>query len=77
MRYSDSQGRFLAFGNPEDGMLYKLGRFLQLVGLVVLPVGVAGNLAERLTLWESLTVSGIGVLCFYAGWQIQQWTAPK
>jgi hypothetical protein len=53
-------------------MAYKLGRFLQFVGLVVLPVAIAGNVAERLTLNESLVLSGIGVGVFAAGWLLQQ-----
>lgn len=51
-------------------MRYQLGRFLQLVGLVLLPVGIAGNLAqpERVTLWVSLTIAAVGIAVFYLGW---------
>lgn len=65
-------------GSAEDFfMLYKLARFLQGLGLLLLPVGIAGNLAEKLTLWQSLSVSGVGVLVFYIGWSLQQRTGPR
>jgi len=56
-------------------MLYKIGRFLQLVGLIVVPVAIAGNIATEpppLKLWTSLTLSGIGVLIFFLGYLLQQ-----
>ena len=39
-------------------MLYKVGRFLQLVGMILLPVAIAGNLVPNppLTLRDSLTI---------------------
>ena len=60
----------------ESAML-ALGRLLQLVGLIILPVAIAGNLAnERLTLMQSLTLSAIGVLVFSLGWLLQQRARP-
>jgi len=55
-------------------MLYKLGRFLQLVGMILLPVAIAGNLAREdlIDLKTSLTLSGIGVAIFGVGWLVQQ-----
>jgi len=55
-------------------MFYKLGRFLQLVGLILLPVAIAGNLAPDmpLSLQMSLMVSGIGVAVFTLGWWLQK-----
>jgi hypothetical protein len=55
-------------------MLYRLGRLLQLVGLILLPVAIAGNIApeQPLDLRRSLTLSGLGVLVFFVGWLIQQ-----
>jgi hypothetical protein len=55
-------------------MLYKLGRFLQLAGMLILPVAIAGNLApgEPLNLRDSLTLSGVGVAVFAVGWLLQQ-----
>jgi len=58
-------------------MRYKVGRFLQFIGLVVLPVAVAGNLADSLTLWQSLSLSVAGMLLFYFGWLLQQGAQPK
>jgi hypothetical protein len=55
-------------------MLYRLGRFLQLVGLFLLPLAIAGNLSpERpMDLRTSLTVSGVGVAVFTLGYLVQQ-----
>jgi hypothetical protein len=55
-------------------MLYKLGRFLQVVGMIVLPVAIAGNLApgEPLDLRASLLLSAVGVAVFTLGWLLQQ-----
>jgi hypothetical protein len=54
-------------------MRYKLGRFLQLVGLILLPVAMAGNLAPDtpLSLWRMLLLAGIGVALFALGRVIQ------
>ncbi len=54
-------------------MLYKLGRFLQLVGLFVSLLGVSGNLArpEEITLGKSLMIAGVGIGIFYLGRFIQ------
>ena len=63
-------------------MLYSLARVLQIIGLILVPLAIAGNLAElanahnRLTLWESLALSGVGVLLFTIGWLIQQRVKP-
>ncbi len=55
-------------------MLYKLGRFFQLLGMFLLPLAVAGNLADenRMNLRMSLTISGIGVAVFIVGYLLQQ-----
>lgn len=58
-------------------MLYKLGRAMQLVGLGVLPVAIAGEVAGQLALKPSLVLSAAGVLIFFIGWQIQQATRPR
>jgi hypothetical protein len=58
-------------------MLYKLGRFLQFLGLfVILPVAMAGNLAERLSLKDMLLLSAAGVGVFFLGWLLQQSGKP-
>lgn len=63
-------------------MLYTIARILQLAGLVLVPLAIAGNLAEaanaphRLTLMESLALSGVGILLFTVGWFLQQRVRP-
>jgi hypothetical protein len=52
-------------------MLYKLGRLLQFAGLVILPVAIAGEAAEKLSLKDSLSLSAVGVGIFILGWLIQ------
>jgi hypothetical protein len=55
-------------------MLYRLGRGLQLLGLLLLPVGIAGNVArpEVIDLKTSLLISAAGMLVFTVGWLIQR-----
>jgi hypothetical protein len=52
--------------------VYSIARFLQLLGLLILPVAIAGNVAERLTLGQSLGLSAAGILVFSVGWLLQQ-----
>jgi len=60
-------------------MLYKLSRFLQLLGLLICPVGIAGNVArpEDVTLKASLMIAAGGILVFVLGWLLQQTTKPR
>jgi hypothetical protein len=60
-------------------MLYRLGRVLQVVGMLILPVAIAGNIApgEPLNLKASLTLSAVGVLVFVLGYAIQQAGKPR
>jgi hypothetical protein len=58
-------------------MIYKLARLLQLAGMTILPVAIAGELAHSLDLRQSLTLSGIGVAVFALGWLLQQGTRPR
>lgn len=55
-------------------VLYRIGRVLQFLGLVILPIAIAGNVAdpERVDLRQSLTLSGVGVVVFSLGWLAQQ-----
>lgn len=52
--------------------LYKLGRLFQLLGMFLLPIGVAGNVMDRIDLKTSLTISGIGMGVFFLGYLIQE-----
>ncbi|MFO0880379.1 MAG: hypothetical protein U0840_23790 [Gemmataceae bacterium] len=58
---------------------YRLGRLLQLMGLLMLPLAIAGNLTpeDPLDLKTSLALSGVGVLTFGLGWWIQQAGKPQ
>jgi hypothetical protein len=64
------------FNNRLTLMLYRLGRLLQLAGLIILPVAIAGDLAEKLDLKQSLALSAIGIVMFFAGWLMQQGRKP-
>ena len=50
---------------------YRLGRTLQLVGLIVLPFGIASELMNEVGLGQSMLISASGALLFYAGYVIQ------
>lgn len=60
-------------------MLYKVGRFLQLVGLLVTPFGIAGNVADpvRIDVKTSLVIAGAGMALFILGWLMQQSAKPQ
>jgi hypothetical protein len=54
-------------------MQYKLGRLLQFLGLfVILPLAMAGNMMDRLSLKDMLLFSAAGVGVFYVGYLLQQ-----
>ena len=55
-------------------MLYKLGRLFQILGLILLPLAIAGNLSpERpMDLRSSLSLSAVGVIVFGLGYLLQQ-----
>lgn len=57
-------------------MLYRIARMLQLGGLLLLPIAIAGDVALRLTLRQSLSLSAIGVIAFILGWALQQFVKP-
>jgi uncharacterized membrane protein YGL010W len=58
-------------------MLYKVARSLQFLALIVLPVAIAGNVAEKLSLKESLIMSAVGAGLFVLGWLLQQGAKPS
>jgi hypothetical protein len=57
-------------------MRYRLGRLLQLVGMILLPIGISGEIAGKLTLKDELVLLLIGVAVFTAGWLVQQGARP-
>jgi hypothetical protein len=58
-------------------MLYKLGRLLQLIGLVLLPVAIAGNASEKMSLKDMLLLAMGGIIIFFFGWLLQQSARPR
>jgi len=59
--------------------MYRLGRFLQLLGLLIAPVGLAGNLArpDLVNEWGELSILGGGILVFGIGWLLQRGAKPQ
>jgi hypothetical protein len=59
-------------------MLYRIARGLQILGLLILPVGVSGNLArpDEITVKTSLLIALAGMAVFGLGWLLQQ-KAPR
>jgi hypothetical protein len=58
-------------------VLYRVARALQLIGLIVVPFAITGNLAEKLNVPQMLIVAGVGVAIFTSGWLLQQVVRPK
>ena len=52
-------------------MLYKLGRFLQLVGLIILPIAIAGEATDSMSLGRMLMWACIGIGVFLFGRMLQ------
>jgi len=50
---------------------YQLGRFLQLLGLLILPFGIASELMEKVGLGQSLLIAAGGAALFYVGYVLQ------
>ena len=55
------------------GPRYRLGRFLQLLGLCILPTGIAGNVLYPQLVTEGVmfVILGAGVAVFLLGWMAQ------
>jgi hypothetical protein len=54
-------------------MRYKLGRFLQFVGLfVILPLAIAGQVVNTLTLGQMFLCTAVGMIVFYVGRTLQE-----
>ena len=52
-------------------MRYRLGRLLQLAGLLLLPQGIVLELLDRVTLGQSLLIAVGGIALFMAGLAVQ------
>jgi len=57
-------------------MLYKIGRFLQLVGMIVLPSAMVGQALDRMTVRDFLLVAAAGLGIFAVGWLVQEMGRP-
>jgi hypothetical protein len=60
-------------------MIYRVSRTLQVVGMLITPVGLAGNILEpeKVTVQDSLMVAAVGVAVFVVGWLVQQASRPR
>ena len=54
-------------------MKYRIGRLLQVIGMLIVPIGMAGNLLDRETISEShiLLTACVGLLIFGIGRYMQ------
>jgi hypothetical protein len=50
---------------------YHVGRVLQLLGLLILPFGIASELVGKVGLGQSLLIAAGGALVFYVGYIVQ------
>lgn len=50
---------------------YRLGRFLQILGMIILPFGIASELVGEVGLGQSLLIAAAGTLIFYVGYVVQ------
>lgn len=53
-------------------MLYSVGRLLQIAGMIALPLGIAGNLAEKISVSAMYQFTIAGIALFLAGYLLQQ-----
>lgn len=53
-------------------MLYKIGRIMQVVGMLLLPLAIAGTETGHFGTKDELLLLGVGVVIFFVGWRIQQ-----
>ena len=52
-------------------MRYRVARFLQLFGLLILPFGIASELEGKVSLGQSLLIATGGGFLFYVGYVLQ------
>jgi len=50
---------------------YAFARSLQLLGLIVAPLGIAAELNDQVSLGESLLIAALGIGLFYIGKTMQ------
>jgi hypothetical protein len=52
-------------------MRHGLARILQMVGLLILPFGIASEVMGKVGLGQSLLIAAAGTLVFYIGYVLQ------
>lgn len=52
-------------------MRYRIGRSLQVLGMIILPFGIASELMGKVGLGQSLLIAAGGTLVYYTGYVIQ------
>jgi hypothetical protein len=52
-------------------MRHAFARFLQLLGLLILPFGIASELMGKVGLGQSLLIAAGGMFLFYVGYVLQ------
>lgn len=52
-------------------MSYAVGRSLQMLGMLILPLAIVSELQGAVSLGQSLLLAGGGALLFYVGYRIQ------
>jgi hypothetical protein len=50
---------------------YRIGRLLQVLGMIILPFGIASELVGKVGLGQSMLIAAGGTLLFYLGYVIQ------
>ncbi len=53
-------------------MLHKVGRFMQFVGLLMLPAAIGAQLGEHISVGQMFLWAAIGILVFYIGRNLLQ-----
>lgn len=54
-------------------MLHKVGRFMQFLGLfVIMPLAMAGQVMDQLSLGQMFLWAAVGILVFYIGRNLLQ-----
>jgi hypothetical protein len=54
------------------GWRYRIGRLLQLAGLLILPFAIASELMEKVQLGQAMLIAAGGAALFYVGVQVQR-----
>ncbi|WP_165220828.1 hypothetical protein [Aquisphaera insulae] len=54
---------------------YRIARLLQMLGMLILPFGIASELMGKVGLGQSLLIAAGGMVVFYAGFVLQDRTS--